>query len=242
MFNNITISEKEFKNILNGGYYHSFNNFIFFNNIFSEKNSDIWEKIKTFEIGIIVDEISEYFQLSRTIEYFVKNFNLQNGFLRFKTINNCEYIEIVCLYYDDLIYELNNKLNISGFQLLYQEKYSEKYLFLKFKRGKEEINIDSIYYIEDRGMQPKIKREGLLLEVIDNSIVNKKTYYYTIPNEEELKKYENDCFGFNIYKIDFTKIDNPSFCTSFEDNNKLYLMNSIPKEIISIEEKHKNYV
>ena len=239
MFNNITLSEEEFKDILNGSYNHSVNDYNF--NIFNKRNSDIWKNIKTFEIGFIVDEISEYFHLSKTIEHFVKNFVFQNGFLRFKKINNCEYIEIVCLFDNNLISNLKDKLLLSGFNFLYQEKYCEKFLFLSFRRGKEE-KIENIFYIEDRGHQPKIKREGVLFETKDNLVINKKTFYYNIPDSEELKKYKNNCFGFNIYKIDFSKIKNPSFCTSFEDNNKLYVLNDIPKENISIERVCKNYV
>ena len=112
MFNNITLSEEEFKDILNGSYNHLVNDYNF--NIFNKRNSDIWKNIKTFEIGFIVDEISEYFNLSKTIEHFVKNFVFQNGFLRFKKINNCEYIEIVCLFDNDLISNLKDKLLLSS--------------------------------------------------------------------------------------------------------------------------------
>ena len=91
-------------------------------------------------------------------------------------------------------------------------------------------------------MQPKVKREGLLLEITENLVINKKTFYYTIPEKDKLEKYENSCFGFNIYEIDFQKLNNPSFCTSFDDSNELYVFNNIPKEIISIKEKHKNHV
>ena len=243
MFNQINISENDFKRILNGCGCNSFNNgFCSCDNIFSVKNSDIWKNIKNFEIGVIIDEISDYFNLSKTIEHFVKNFTIQNGFFRFKNINECEYFQIVCVNNEELLFEICDKLKLSGFNFLFKEKYTKNLLFLCFKRGEEKITFDNFFYIEDRGKQPKVKRDGLPLEFEDGCLVNKRTFYYTLPNQEELNNYKNYCFGFNIYEIELKEIQNLIFCTSFEDNNKLYIINDIPKELIILKEKHKNYV
>jgi len=245
MFNTVTITEQNLKSLLASGSRYIEPNFRKVNNIFSEYNSDIRDRLKTFKLGIIIDDLSECFLISKSVEDFVKHSTSRNGFLKYKNINNQDYIEIVIYNEDLLINNLVSTLKDCGFELLFREFYSLNFVQIGFKRsnGKEELKY--LYWLDDRGYKPKIKREGIVC--LTNGNYTYRNFYFTefysinefldIANTQR----KNNCFGFIVYKIDISKIKDFKYGISLDNPDIVYSTTDIPQEAISIEieEKHE---
>ena len=91
MFKEIKIDEKAFINLLNLNDKNT-------NYLYNPDEVSFIQKLKDcehFELGYIIDIISDGYAISKSIYNFIKECKNYNGFLKERVVENVEYIEVV---------------------------------------------------------------------------------------------------------------------------------------------------